>query len=68
MIIADEPTGNVDPVMSREIMELFSAINDQKITIVVVTHEKELVDTYNKRVITINHGVLVNDRKGGYDI
>ena len=49
-------------------MELFSAINDQKITIVVVTHEKELVDTYNKRVITINHGVLVNDRKGGYDI
>ena len=58
----------LNTVLPAQIMELFSAINDQKITIVVVTHEKELVDTYNKRVITINHGVLVNDRKGGYDI
>lgn len=68
MIIADEPTGNVDPVMSMEIMELFSAINEQGITIVVVTHDKELVDTYNKRVIAINNGAIVSDRKGGYQI
>ncbi len=66
MIIADEPTGNVDPVMSREIMELFSIINSQNITVVVVTHDNKLVDDYNKRVITLNTGHVVSDREGGY--
>ena len=66
IIIADEPTGNVDPVMSMEIMNLFSIINRQGVTIVVVTHEKELVNRYNKRVITIKSGRVVSDHKGGY--
>jgi len=66
LIIADEPTGNIDPVLSRDIMDLLMAINEQKITVVVVTHEKSLVDTYNKRVITIDQGKLVSDRTGGY--
>ena len=66
MIIADEPTGNVDPVMSREIMEMFSLINEQNITVVIVTHDKTLVDAYNKRVITLNSGHIVSDREGGY--
>lgn len=66
LIIADEPTGNIDPVMSRDIMELLLAINEQKITVVVVTHEKSLVDCYNKRVITLDQGKLVGDRTGGY--
>ena len=66
MIIADEPTGNVDPVMSREIMEMFSIINEQNITVVIVTHDNTLVDAYNKRVITLNSGHVVSDREGGY--
>jgi cell division transport system ATP-binding protein len=66
MIIADEPTGNVDPVMSREIMEMFSLINEQNITVVIVTHDNTLVDAYNKRVITLNSGHVVSDREGGY--
>jgi len=66
LIIADEPTGNIDPVLSKDIMDLLVAINEQKITVVVVTHEKSLVDTYNKRVITIDQGKLVSDRTGGY--
>jgi len=66
IIIADEPTGNVDPVMSMEIMNLFSIINQQGVTVVVVTHEKELVNNFNKRVITLKQGSVVSDRKGGY--
>ena len=68
MIIADEPTGNVDPVMSMEIMNLFSIINQQGITIVVVTHESSLVNKYKKRVITIKGGEVVSDHKGGYTL
>lgn len=66
IIIADEPTGNVDPVMSMEIMNLFSIINQQGVTVVVVTHEKELVNNFNKRVISLKQGAVVSDRKGGY--
>lgn len=68
MIIADEPTGNVDPVMSMEIMNLFSIINQQGVTIVVVTHESSLVNKYKKRVITIKDGQLVSDQQGGYTL
>ncbi len=68
IIIADEPTGNVDPVMSMEIMNLFSIINQQGVTIVVVTHESALVNKYKKRVITLKQGEIVNDRKGGYEL
>jgi len=67
IIIADEPTGNVDPEMSKDIMGLLLGISQTAgITVVVVTHEKSLVDTYNKRVITISDGKVVSDREGGY--
>lgn len=61
MIIADEPTGNIDPEMSLEMMELLTAINGMGITVVVVTHEHELVSRFNKRVITIDNGRIVAD-------
>lgn len=61
LIIADEPTGNIDPEMSFEMMELLSAINSVGITVVVVTHEHELVHRFNKRVVTIDHGHIVSD-------
>ncbi len=61
MIIADEPTGNLDPQMSFEIMSLLEEINNLGTTMLVVTHAQNLVDEFNKRVITINDGVIVND-------
>lgn len=67
IIIADEPTGNIDPQMSLEIMGLLAGISERgNITVLVVTHEKTLVDKFNKRVITISEGKLVSDRTGGY--
>ncbi|MBP5245945.1 MAG: cell division ATP-binding protein FtsE [Clostridia bacterium] len=69
IIIADEPTGNIDPEMSLDIMKLLIALNEQLgKTIIVVTHEKELVDKFHKRVITLNNGSVESDRTGGmYD-
>lgn len=65
IIIADEPTGNIDPEMSYEIIELLSKINEEQgTTILVVTHEHELVRQFNKRVIEIEKGSVVNDTKG----
>ena len=58
IIIADEPTGNVDPEMSREIMDLLVRINKLGKTVIVVTHEKDLVDEYRHRVITIKDGEI----------
>ena len=67
MIVADEPTGNLDPVRSLELMLLLEKINeDTGTTILVVTHEKELVNALNKRVIYISEGKIISDRKGGY--
>lgn len=64
IIIADEPTGNIDPEMSFEIIELLSHINEQaKTTVLVVTHERELVKQFNKRVIEIEKGRIINDTK-----
>lgn len=68
IIIADEPTGNVDPAMAREIMELLVEINKMGTTVIVVTHDKGLVDTFNKRVITLQSGKIVSDQTGGYTI
>ncbi len=66
-IIADEPTGNLDPNRSLEIMTLLKRINSHGITVLVVTHEHNLVDRFAKRVIAINEGVVVSDEKtGGY--
>ena len=66
MIIADEPTGNLDPQRSLEIMMLLERINELGTTVVVVTHEKDLVDRFGKRVVTIDSGHVVNDSVGGY--
>ena len=63
IIIADEPTGNVDPEMSHEIIDLLSEINKQGTTIIVVTHEHELVKEFGKRVIEIHKGKIVHDTK-----
>lgn len=63
MIIADEPTGNIDPEMSYEIIELLSEINKRGTTILIVTHEHDLVQSFGRRVITIDKGVVVSDTK-----
>ena len=66
MIIADEPTGNLDPKMSVEIMSLLEKINELGTTVLVVTHERELVDMFSKRVIAIDSGRIISDKTGGY--
>ncbi|MBQ1642035.1 MAG: cell division ATP-binding protein FtsE [Oscillospiraceae bacterium] len=66
MIIADEPTGNLDPVKSLELMLLLEKINDLGTTLLVVTHEKELVNAFTKRVVTIDKGRVVRDGMDGY--
>lgn len=66
LIIADEPTGNLDPARSLELMTLFEKINELGTTTLIVTHEKELVDKFEKRVIVINNGEIISDQTGGY--
>ena len=65
IILADEPTGNIDPQMSLEIMNLLVKINKLGKTVIVVTHEQSLVDYYKQRVVTLKDGVIVEDRVGG---
>ena len=65
-IIADEPTGNLDPERSFEIMTLLQMINDLGTTVMVVTHERDLVERFDKRVIAINEGKVVSDGVGYY--
>jgi len=64
-IIADEPTGNIDPKLSLEIMNLLVKIHKKNKTVIVVTHEKQLVDYFQQRVVTIENGMVVSDRVGG---
>ena len=66
LIIADEPTGNLDPDRSLEIMMLLERINDLGTTVLVVTHEKELVNRFDRRVVAIDGGLIVSDKTGGY--
>ena len=66
MIIADEPTGNLDPDTAWEIMQLLNDINLRGTTVVIATHAEDLVDKMNKRVIRIEHGDIISDKKGGY--
>ncbi len=66
MIIADEPTGNLDPARSLELMMLLEKINELGTTMLVVTHEKELVNRFSKRVIAIDGGRIISDGLGGY--
>ena len=67
ILIADEPTGNLDPEISWEIMNIFQRINEAGTTIVMATHDKTIVDTMQKRVIAIENGRIVRDEEqGGY--
>lgn len=65
ILLADEPTGNLDPKNSWEIMSLLNEINENGTTVVVVTHNKEIVNAMHKRVVTVKRGVIVNDEEGG---
>ncbi|QOR33815.1 cell division ATP-binding protein FtsE [Clostridium sp. 'deep sea'] len=67
LILADEPTGNLDPDMTRSVMSLFSRINNAGTTVVMATHDKDIVNKMQRRVIMINKGRLVrDDARGGY--
>lgn len=67
ILLADEPTGNLDPTNSWEIMSLLKEANERGTTVLVVTHNQEIVNEMNERVITMKHGVIVSDeQKGGY--
>ncbi|NLO82645.1 MAG: cell division ATP-binding protein FtsE [Clostridiales bacterium] len=67
LLIADEPTGNLDPVTSMDIMRIISMINKRGTTVMVATHAKNIVNAMRKRVIQFNKGILVRDqREGGY--
>lgn len=68
LLLADEPTGNLDPKNSMEIMQLFEHINQRGTTVVIATHDQTIVDAMRKRVIHLEHGVVVRDsEEGGYD-
>ena len=68
LLIADEPTGNLDPETSRDIMDTVKKINHMGTTVLMVTHDKQMVDLMNKRVIEIVNGHVVRDeQKGGYN-
>ena len=67
ILLADEPTGNLDPKNSLEIMKLLEEINERGTTVLVVTHNREIVNSFRKRVITMRKGVIVSDEEeGGY--
>lgn len=67
ILLCDEPTGNLDPAMTVEMMSLLEKINEKGTTVIVVTHDDKVVNTMKKRVITIRKGVIVSDeKKGGY--
>jgi cell division transport system ATP-binding protein len=65
-IIADEPTGNLDPAKSLELMLLLEKINELGTTVLIVTHEKELVNSFSKRVVALNAGHIISDGMDGY--
>ena len=67
LIIADEPTGNIDPELSYEIVELLNEINRRGTTVLMVTHERDLVRMFNRRVIEIREGCVVSDSTQGGD-
>ena len=67
ILLADEPTGNLDPTNSWEIMSLLKEANERGTTVLVVTHNQEIVNEMNERVITMKQGVIVSDeQRGGY--
>ena len=66
LIIADEPTGNLDPATAWDIMTLLEEINKRGTTVLIATHAKDIVDQMQKRVITLENGHIIRDKKGGY--
>ena len=67
-IVADEPTGNLDPARSLEIMTLLERINALGTTVIVVTHERGLVNHFNKRIILLHEGRVIGDGMGSYEV
>lgn len=67
-VVADEPTGNLDPARSLEIMTLLERINALGTTVIVVTHERGLVNQFNKRIILLNDGLVIGDGMGSYEV
>ena len=65
ILLADEPTGNLDPKTSEEIMKLLEQLNDRGTTVLVVTHNKEIVNAMKKRVVTMHEGSIISDEKEG---
>ncbi|MCR5303032.1 MAG: cell division ATP-binding protein FtsE [Lachnospiraceae bacterium] len=65
ILLCDEPTGNLDPKTSWEIMRLLEQINERGTTLLVVTHNKEIVNAMQKRVVTLNKGVIISDEENG---
>lgn len=65
LVIADEPTGNLDPDTARDIMRIFNEINASGTTIIMATHDKEIVNEMSRRVVAIEHGHIVRDEKNG---
>ena len=68
IILADEPTGNLDPKNSYEIMSLLEEINRRGTTVVIVTHDSEVVNRMQKRVVSLQSGTIVDDKRGGYKL
>lgn len=67
ILLADEPTGNLDPKNSWDIMNLLEEVNKRGTTVVVVTHNREIVNAMKKRVVTLKKGTIISDvKKGGY--
>ena len=67
VIIADEPTGNLDPANSFEIIQILKKINDLGTTVIITTHNRGIVDALGKRVISMQNGKIIrDDKKGGY--
>ncbi len=65
VLLADEPTGNLDPIATHEIMEILKSLNKEGITIILATHNKELIELLKTRVLTLNNGRLVRDENPG---
>jgi cell division transport system ATP-binding protein len=65
ILVADEPTGNLDSINSRDIIDLLKKINDFGTTVILVTHNREIVNDLNRRVITLEDGVIISDRERG---
>ena len=65
IIVADEPTGNLDALNTHEVIEILKRINELGVTVVLVTHNREIVNMLRRRVVTLDQGMIVNDQEKG---